>query len=91
MASKNKEIKPFNFLDEAEIAKFTPAEVRHYEDSLKAYSDLKNSIDTAREEGEMKGKIEGKIEIAKNLKSKGFAVSDIAEITGLTKEDVEKV
>jgi hypothetical protein len=39
MASKNKEIKPFNFLDESEIVKFTPAEVRNYEDSLKAYRD----------------------------------------------------
>jgi len=54
MASKNKEIKPFNFLDESEIVKFTPAEVRNYEDSLKAYRDLKNSIDTARKEVEMK-------------------------------------
>jgi len=83
----------------AEIAKFTPAEVRNYEDSLKAYRDLKNSIDTAREEGiiegeikgEIKGVIKGKIEIAKNLKSKGFAVEDIAEITGLTATQIEKI
>jgi len=54
MASKNKEIKPFNFLDEAEIAKFTSAETRNYKDSLKAYRDLKNFIDTARKEMEMK-------------------------------------
>jgi len=54
MAFEVIEIKPSNFLDEAEIAKFTPAEVRHYEDSLKAYSDLKNFIDTARKEMEMK-------------------------------------
>jgi len=37
-----------------------------FEDSLKAYRDLKNSIDTAREEGiiegEIKGVIQGKIE-----------------------------
>jgi predicted transposase/invertase (TIGR01784 family) len=75
----------------AEIAKFTPAEVRNYEDSLKAYRDLKNSIDTAREEGEIKGKIEGKTEIAKNLKNKGFALTEIAEITGLAKEDIEGI
>ncbi len=71
----------------AEIAKFTPAQVRNYEDSLKAYRDLKNSIDTAREEGEIKGKIE----IAKKLKNKGFEIANIVEITGLTKEDVEKI
>ncbi|GAB1355364.1 hypothetical protein MASR1M12_41080 [Erysipelotrichia bacterium] len=39
----------------AEIAKFTPEEAIAYEDSLKVYRDLKNSIDTAREEGEIKG------------------------------------
>ena len=35
----------------AEIATFTPEELREYEDSLKAYRDIKNSIDTARREG----------------------------------------
>ena len=34
--------------EEAEIATFTPEELREYEDSLKAYRDIKNSIDTAR-------------------------------------------
>ena len=52
---------------------------------------MKNSIDTAREEGEIKGKIEGKTEIAKNLKNKGFALTEIAEITGLAKEDIEGI
>ena len=37
----------------AEIARFTPEQVRSYEDSLKYYRDLKNSLDTAREEGIM--------------------------------------
>ena len=37
--------------EEAEIATFTPEELREYEDSLKAYRDIKNSIDTARREG----------------------------------------
>ena len=36
---------------EAEIAKVTPEELREYEDSLKAYRDIKNSIDSARREG----------------------------------------
>ena len=37
--------------EEAEIAKFTPVELKEYEDSLKAYRDIKNSIDMARREG----------------------------------------
>ena len=34
---------------EAEIAHFTSAELRHYEDSLKAFRDVKNCIDSAEE------------------------------------------
>lgn len=30
-------------------------ELREYEDSLKAYRDIKNSIDTAKEEGRVEG------------------------------------
>ena len=39
----------------AEIAKFTPVELKEYEDSLKTYRNLKNSLDTAEEKGETKG------------------------------------
>ena len=35
----------------AEIAKFTPQEMREYETSKMAYRDIKNSIDTAKQEG----------------------------------------
>lgn len=44
---------------EAEIAKFNPTELREYEDSLKAYRDIKNSIDTALAEGIKKGLEDG--------------------------------
>jgi predicted transposase/invertase (TIGR01784 family) len=67
----------------AEIAKFTPDQIRSYEDSLKYYRDLKNSLDTAKEEG--------KIEIAKNMLSKGFSLSDIIDLTGLTKQQIENI
>ena len=36
----------------AGIAKFTPVELKEYEDSLKTYRDLKNSLDTATEKAE---------------------------------------
>lgn len=67
----------------AEIAKFTPAQVQSYEDSLKYYRDLKNSLDTAREEG--------KIEVARNAISEGLSVDVVIKITGLTKEQVERI
>ena len=40
---------------EAEIAKFTPQEMREYEASKMAYRDIKNSIDTAKQEGLAEG------------------------------------
>lgn len=45
--------------EEAEIAKFTPTELKEYEDSLKAYRDIKNSIDTALEKGREEGLAKG--------------------------------
>lgn len=77
----------------AEIAKFTPAQVLSYEDSLKYYRDLKNSLDTAREEGEMegilKGKLEGKIEVAKNMLSMNVAADIVMQATGLSEEEIK--
>lgn len=71
----------------AEIAGFTQDQVRSYEDSLKYYRDLKNSLDTAREEG----KIEGKIEIASKALKKGLSVKDIIELTGLSENEIKKI
>ena len=69
----------------AEIAKFTPEQVRSYEDSLKYYRDLKNSLDTARDEG----KIEGKIEVAKNLLKNGVSIDLIVKTTGLSEKEIK--
>jgi len=67
----------------AEIAKFTPAQIQSYEDSLKYYRDLKNSLDTAKEEG--------KIEVARNALEEGLSTAVIMKITGLTKEQIEQI
>ena len=45
----------------AEIAKFTPVEQKEYEDSLKTYRNLKNSLDTAEEKGETKGEAKERV------------------------------
>ena len=45
--------------EEAEIAKFTPQELREYEASKMAYRDIKNSIDTAKQEGLAEGMEKG--------------------------------
>ena len=53
----------FNRLfSQAEIARFDKKELKAYEDSLKAYRDIKNSLDTAKEKGRAEGLAEGRAE-----------------------------
>ena len=68
---------------QAEIAKFSENERHDYEQSLKIYRDLKNVIDTAFDDGIIK--------VAKNLKNKGMTIDFIIEVTGLSKELIEKL
>ncbi len=75
----------------AEIAKFSYEQVLSYEDSLKYYRDLKNSLDTAKQEGKIEGKIESRIEIAKIMLEKEYEITAISELTGLSKEEIEKI
>ncbi len=71
----------------AEIAKFSQEEYLDYEDSLKYYRDIKNSLDTAREEGETKGKLE----VAKKLLENGIDIEVIILSTGLSKTEIENL
>ena len=75
----------------AAIARFTPMELREYEDSLKAYRDIKNSLDTAKEEGRAEGRAEGIAMVVKNMHAKGMDIDVIASITGLNKDEVESL
>ncbi|MEE0424174.1 MAG: Rpn family recombination-promoting nuclease/putative transposase, partial [Prevotella sp.] len=81
--------------EEAEIAKFSQQELREYEDSLKAYRDIKNSIDTAKEEGRKEGREEGvakeKLATAKRLLGMGLTQEQVAKGTGLSIEDIERL
>ena len=80
---------------EAEIATFTPEELREYEDSLKAYRDIKNSIDSARREGRAEGRAEGErskaFDIARKMKAMNMPCEGISEATGLSLEEVERI
>lgn len=77
--------------DAAAVARFTPTELREYEDSLKAYRDIKNSLDTAKEEGREEGRAEGIALVAKAMYAKGMDVDTIASITGMAKDEVERL
>ena len=57
----------------AEIAKFTPLELKEFEDSLKVYRDLKNSLDHAEEKGYVKGHEEGHAEGLVEGRAEGHA------------------
>ena len=80
---------------EAEIAKFTPTELKEYEDSLKAYRDVKNAIDTALEKGREEGREEGKnlkaIQIAKKMLAAGMDIDTVIKMTDLSKSEIEKL
>ena len=77
--------------EEAEIAKFTPTELKEYEDSLKAYRDVKNSIDTALEKGREEGKNSKAIQIAKRMLDAGMDIETVMQITDLPKSKIEKL
>ena len=76
---------------EAEIAKFSKKELREYEDSLKAYRDIKNSLDTAEEKGRKKGKMEGKIEVAREMLQDGEPIEKIIRYTGLSENEISEL
>ncbi len=69
----------------AEIAKFTREEYISYEDSLKYYRDLKNSLDTAK----LEAKEERDTEIILNSIKAGLDNETISKITGLKKDQIE--
>ena len=80
--------------NQAEIARFSKTELREYEDSLKAYRDMKNSLDNAEEKGRAEGRAEGKkdkaVEIAKKLLDMDMPIDAIMKATGLSQEEITK-
>ena len=66
----------------AEIANFSPDERLSYERSLMVYRDLKNVIDTAREEGREEGRELERTLIREQLLARGIDPSLIEGILG---------
>jgi len=89
-----------SLFEKARIARFRPEELQAYESSLKYYRDLKNVIDTAREEGREEGREagwqEGRLEnqraIAQAMVRDGHLDdATIARYTGLSFDDIERL
>lgn len=76
--------------DAAAIARFTPIELREYEDSLKAYRDIKNSLDTAEAKGREEGINIANLAIAKRMLSDGMDMELVLKYTGLTEKQIKK-
>ena len=77
--------------EEAEIAKFTTEEREAYEESLKYYRDIKNVVDTSREEGLKEGFEKRNFEIAKEMKNNGEPIEKIMKYTNLTRKEIENL
>ena len=93
--------------EEAEIAKFTPQEMREYETSKMAYRDIKNSVDTAKregiaegkeigmkegmEKGREEGKHEANTETAQRLLAMGLSAEQVAKATQLSLEIIKNL
>ena len=68
------------------ITHFTHTELKEYEDSLKAYRDIKNSLDTAKDEGRAEGMAKGMAEgMAKGL-AKGMAKGRVETLNKMVSE-----
>ena len=74
-------------LEEVKISAFTDAELRAYDKFWDVISSERTLLSGSYDEG----KAAALLEVAKNMKAKGMDVKTIIEMTGLDKEDVEKM
>lgn len=83
----------------AEIAKFTKEQYEAYEESLKVYRDWQNTIVTAEQKGMAKGMAEGiakgrmeqNIANTRSMKLAGLDYEIISQVTGLSKDEIDKL
>jgi predicted transposase/invertase (TIGR01784 family) len=77
------------------LAKFNAEERYAYQDSVKYYRDLKNSLDTAREEGEAFGEAKGrqaeKLEVVNAALAEGLPLNVIVKLTGLSEAEIMRL
>ena len=66
-------------------------QLKEYEDSLKAYRDVKNSIDTALEKGREEGMAKEKLSTALRLLSMGLSEEQVSTATELPLEEIQKL
>ena len=77
--------------DVAEYARLDDEERKNYVIAMNTARDTYNQIDYARKEGIGIGREKKAYEIAQRMIAKGLDVDTIADLTGLTKEEVAKL
>jgi len=75
----------------AEIANLTPTELSQYRRSLKYLWDDYARLTTAEQKGEQKGILKGKLEVAQALLQKGSEPAFVAEVTGLSMDQIQQL
>ena len=78
-----KYINPFT-----DVGGMTRAERLQYDEALKKYRDTISVFEGVRLEGREEGRKEGMVENARKMKAYGLALEMIADITGLTIDEV---
>ena len=75
----------------AEVASLNSEERRKYDESLRAYRDTIAVMEGQFAQGELKGRAEGILSIARKMKQRGKSISEIAEMTDLSPDEIEKL
>ena len=82
-------------LEIVEKSAYTDGQLLAYDDFWMSVVDEKVIVEDALKKGMAEGRAEGKaetnIENARKMKAKGYAIPDIAEITGLTEEEIGRL
>lgn len=73
------------------LANMSETERKEYFRHVDAIMSQNDTIETYREEGRKEGERETNLRNAKKMKQKGVSPEDIAEITGLDKEEIERL
>ena len=77
--------------EQAEIARYSLTERRQYEESRKDMWDYFSTMKTAVDKGRAEGRVEGILSIARKMKQRGKSISEIAEMTDLSPDEIEKL
>ena len=78
-------------LEDADVASLSPKDRAIYDERLKRYRDNRACLDYAIEKGIKKGEDKRSVEIARNMKTKGYSFEDISECTDLSIEEISSL